>query len=166
MTDRQRDKQTDKISSCRLDPFCRRGRVKIWIKHAQLIILNPARQQNLCQWKSPLKLVYINKGFAIYYFLMFFSVVLYFCLHINPLGCIWDWETEEKWIPFSQISDLIWYQHHPIVNVKDKGSLKQIFAEAEQNIFIRSRGCTWPNLIYVLLILVTCLADFGDPNKT
>ena len=31
MTDRQTNGQTDRISSCRLDPFCRRGRVKIQI---------------------------------------------------------------------------------------------------------------------------------------
>ena len=31
ITDRQTDKQTDRISSCRLNPFCRRGRGKIGI---------------------------------------------------------------------------------------------------------------------------------------
>jgi len=29
ITDRQTNRQTDRISSCRLDPFCKRGRVKI-----------------------------------------------------------------------------------------------------------------------------------------
>ena len=34
ITDRQTDTQTDRISSCRLDPFCRRGRVKTHLCHS------------------------------------------------------------------------------------------------------------------------------------
>ena len=37
MTDTQTDRQTDRISSCRLDPFCRRGRVKILFNLCQPI---------------------------------------------------------------------------------------------------------------------------------
>ena len=32
-TDRQTHRQTHRISSCRLDPFCRRGRVKNWQRY-------------------------------------------------------------------------------------------------------------------------------------
>ena len=44
MTDKSTDRQTDRISSCRLDPFCRRGRVKINDVH--LLVYQNRQKEN------------------------------------------------------------------------------------------------------------------------
>ena len=44
-TDRQTDRQTDRISSCRLDPFCRRGRVKIRTAVMKHIVSKSAKKR-------------------------------------------------------------------------------------------------------------------------